>query len=468
MTLRTRLKVALALVAVVLGLVVVLVPRVVERAQLEQIDNQLRAALPVARGQFDGPPPGTASIPSRPDQPFSDIYVATVSVDGTRTVVAESRYAVGDAPLVPMTTSPPGQPQFESVGSLDDGAVSWRAVAVPVPDTEDRILLAIPLDQVERTTNDVRTALVAGGLAVFAMLLLAGWWVLRLGLRPIAEVTEVAEAIASGERERRAAEERGQTEAAHLARAVNTMLDQRIAAEDRLRQFVADASHELRTPVAAIRGFTDLYRAGALTDDVAVDEAMRRIGQESRRMGVLVEDLLLLAGFDQGRPLDVAPVDLEPLLADVVLDASATHPSREVALDVGSDLVVDGDEARLRQVFANLLGNALKYGGPDADVRITARRHDDICAIEVADDGVGMDADEVAHAFDRFWRADSSRVRTQSGAGLGLSIVKAIVDAHNGMISIDSAPSAGTRVRVALPCAATPTANPQGVPSVSA
>jgi two-component system OmpR family sensor kinase len=145
------------------------------------------------------------------------------------------------------------------------------------------------------------------------------------------------------------------------------------------------------------------------------------------------------------------PVDLQPLLADAVLDASATHPSRQVTLDAGSDLVVAGDDAPLRQVFANLLGNALKYAGDGATIAITARRHGDICSVDVADDGAGMTADEVAHAFDRFWRADSSRVHNHSGAGLGLSIVRAIVEAHRGTITIDSAPSKGTRVIVTLP-----------------
>jgi two-component system OmpR family sensor kinase len=452
-TLRTRLKVALALVAVVLGLVVLFVPRAVERAQLEQVDNQLEAALPIARGQMDIPPPpgGPVAAPPSGSASFSDIYIAAVAPDGTRTVVVESRNAPDRAPAAPSSISTPGNLQFETVDTLGNGSGSWRTVVVPIGSPDSNLILAIPLDQVQATTNDVRWALAAGGLAVFAMLLLAGWWVLRLGLRPIAEVTDVADAIVAGERNRRASEGHGQTEAAHLARAVNTMLDQRISAEDRLRQFVADASHELRTPVAAILGFTDLYRAGALADGDSMDQAMRRIGQESRRMGDLVEDLLLLAGLDQGRPLDLAPVDLGVLLDDVVLDASATHPSRCVVLDAEPGLIVNGDDARLRQVFANLLGNALKYGGPSADIRITARRLGDVCAIEVADDGVGMDADAVAHAFDRFWRADTARVHGQSGAGLGLSIVRAIVEAHHGMIAIDSAPSAGTRVRVALP-----------------
>jgi two-component system, OmpR family, sensor kinase len=469
-TLRTRLAIALVLVAAVLGLVVLLVPRAVERAQIDQLDSQLAAVVPIARGQVPGPRPvgGSGPVPQGPGG-FSDVYVASVGADGTRSVIVTSRYAADREPAPTDQVSRPPSFEIETVGSLDGNGGSWRALQVVSPGSDGGLLLAIPLDQVETTTNDVRWTLAVGGLAVLAMLVLAGWWVLRLGLRPIADVTAVADAIAAGDRHRRATAGHGNTEADQLARAVNTMLDQRNAAEDRLRQFVADASHELRTPVAAIRGFTDLYRAGGLTDDDALDQAMRRIGQESKRMGVLVEDLLLLAGLDQGRPLELSTVDVGALLADVVLDASATHPSRQVVLDVADDLVVIGDDARLRQVAANLLTNALTYAGPSASIRITGRRIDDVCAIEVADDGVGMDADTLAHAFDRFWRGDESRARSESGAGLGLSIVRAIVDAHGGLITITSAPGAGTQVRVAVPVGAVePSANPQGVSSVSA
>ena len=454
MTLRSRLTVALVVVTGVLTLVVLLVPRAVHRAQLDQVDKQLSAALPVARGRLAaGPlpvPPGQGPNQDQQAASFSDLYVANVRADGTRLVIVASRNAGVREPTLPALSTAPEEPSFDTVGSTNGGVGRWRAVLLRGPNGSDRLLLAVPLDQVEATTDDVRWALVGGGLAVFAVLLLAGWWVLHLGLRPIAEVTHVADAIADGERNRRAIEVRGGTEAARLARAVNTMLDQRLVAEDRLRQFVADASHELRTPVAAIRGFTDLYRCGGLADGEALGQAMRRIGQETLRMGGLVDDLLLLASLDQGRPLDTAPVDISALLADAALDASATHPSRQVTVDAQQGLIIAGDEARLRQVFANLLANALTHAGPDASVRVTARSADAVCTIEIADDGLGMDADSVAHAFDRFWRGDVSRVRNRSGSGLGLSIVQAIVEAHRGRIALDSTPAGGTRVRIAL------------------
>jgi two-component system OmpR family sensor kinase len=340
-----------------------------------------------------------------------------------------------------------------TVGSADGAPGMWRTATVAGPDPGSTVVVATPLDRVRSTTGNVRWALLAGGGAVLAVLVVIGWWVTRLGLRPIAEVTEVANAIASGQRDRRAESHAGNTEADRLAREVNSMLDQLVAVEDRLRVFVSDASHELRTPVTAIKGFTDLYRNGDLAGDGELDEAMRRIGQESRRMEALVDDLLLLARLDEQRPLEPSDVDLTSIINDAVLDAAATHPSRTVTADCGSGLVVPGDEARLRQVLGNLVGNALVHAGPGATVRISAHALAGVVAIEVADDGIGLDADGASHAFDRFWRSDTGRVRSRAGAGLGLSIVRAIVEAHGGRVTLDTAPGRGTRVRVALPAA---------------
>jgi two-component system OmpR family sensor kinase len=316
-----------------------------------------------------------------------------------------------------------------------------------------RILVAVSLQQADATMDKVRLTVFGVGAGILLAIGLAGWWVLRLGLRPIAEVTEVADAITAGDRSRRLPVRDLRTEAGHLGRAFNVMLDEHQAGEDRLRRFVADASHELRTPVAAIRGFADLYRAGALDDPATLNEAMRRIGGESARMAGLVEDLLLLARLDEGRPLEAAPVDLSGVLRDAAFDASATHPTRTVTAEVVDDLTVVGDEARLRQVLANVVQNALTHAGADASVVVRGRRQGDLCIVEVADDGAGMPTEEAVMAFDRFWRADRSRARNANGAGLGLSIVRAITEAHGGRVALDSAPDRGTTVRVVLPAA---------------
>jgi two-component system, OmpR family, sensor kinase len=296
-------------------------------------------------------------------------------------------------------------------------------------------------------------ALLVGRLVVLAAVIAAGWWVLRRGLRPIAEVTRVAEAILAGDRSRRVADRVGipGTEAAHLAGALNLMLDQQQATEDQLRRFIADAAHELRTPVAAIAGFTDLYRQGAIQAG-QLDDVMRRIGQEASRMRCLVEDMLLLARLDEGPSLDRAPVDVGSLVADAVLDASASHPSRPLRLVGDTTAHVIGDEARLRQVVAILVSNALTY--TEGEVTIALEAAADRAVLVVSDQGPGLDPEAVAHVFDRFWRGDTARKR--SGTGLGLPIARGIVEAHGGTITLTSSPSGGTQVRVVLPAAVGP------------
>jgi two-component system, OmpR family, sensor kinase len=294
-------------------------------------------------------------------------------------------------------------------------------------------------------------ALLAGRLVVLAAIIAAGWWVLRRGLRPIAEVTRVAEAIVAGDRSRRVEVGVPGTEAAHLAGALNLMLDQQQATEDQLRRFIADASHELRTPVAAIAGFTDLYRQDAIQAE-QLDDVMRRIGQEASRMRCLVEDMLLLARLDEGRPLDRAPVDVGPLVADAVLDASASHPSRPLRVVGDTSARVIGDEARLRQVLAILVTNALTH--TQGEVTIALETAADRTVIVVSDQGLGLGPEAVAHVFDRFWRGDVARER--GGSGLGLPIARGIVEAHGGTITLTSSPSSGTSVRVVIPAAEGP------------
>ena len=293
-------------------------------------------------------------------------------------------------------------------------------------------------------------ALLVGRLAVLAAVIAAAWWVLRCALRPIGEVTRVAEAVLAGDRSRRVAVGFAGTEAAHLAGALNLILDQQQATEEQLRRFIADASHELRTPVAAIAGFTDLYRQGAIQPEQLAD-LMRRIGQEAARMRGLVEDLLLLARLDEGRPLDRAPVNPAALVADAILDASATHPSRTLRVvgPTNTDAYVLGDQARLRQVLAILVSNALTHTRGAVTITLDAAAGGPV--VVVGDQGPGMDREAVARAFDRFWRGDVARER--GGSGLGLAIAQAIVEAHGGTITLTSSLSSGTHVRVALPAA---------------
>jgi two-component system OmpR family sensor kinase len=255
--------------------------------------------------------------------------------------------------------------------------------------------------------------------------------------------------------------------------------------EERMRQFVADASHELRTPLTAIRGYAEYYRQrGGATGNGArqaapasaepdlaygrlsepdVDRIMQRVEQESARMGVLVEDMLLLARLDQQRPLERRPVDLLTLAADAVQDARMIAPQRKIELTVGrgAAFLVLGDEARLRQVITNLMSNALSHtpDGTPIDVRILAHGPDGrlpvpSVTIEVDDHGPGLSKEQADRVFERFYRADQARGRKTGGAGLGLAIVAALVDAHGGAVGVDTAPGSGAMFWITLPLAA--------------
>ena len=230
---------------------------------------------------------------------------------------------------------------------------------------------------------------------------------------------------------------------------IEAAFGERQQSEDRLRRFVADASHELRTPLTSIRGYAELHRRRMLAPD-AVDDAMRRIEGEAIRMGTLVDDLLLLARLDQGRSLTVEPVDLAAVAADAVRDLQAVAPERTVALRADNPVVVNGDTVRLHQVVANLLANARVHTPAGTAVTVTVAAEGADAVLRVADDGPGLEPDVAARVFDRSFRGD--RTNAPAGSGLGLSIVAAIVAAHNGSVSVDSTPGAGSEFIVRLRC----------------
>ena len=248
------------------------------------------------------------------------------------------------------------------------------------------------------------------------------------------------------------------TEVGRVGAAINRMLGHiasaltaREASEKKVRTFVADASHELRTPLASIRGYSELTRRGGhtLPDDVV--HALARIESESVRMTSLVEDLLLLARLDDGRSLEELPVDLAPLLTDVVSDAHAAGQDHDWTLNLPTEpLVVHGDSARLHQVFANLATNARVHTPAGTVVTVTARRDGDTVEVTVADNGPGVEPSVLANVFERFARGDTSRSRVAGSTGLGLAIVDAVVSAHGGIVSVDSA-QGSTAFTVQLP-----------------
>jgi two-component system OmpR family sensor kinase len=263
--------------------------------------------------------------------------------------------------------------------------------------------------------------------------------------------------IAGGDLSHRVEVEDQATEVGQLGQALNAMLSHiessfaaKEASEQRLRQFVADASHELRTPLTSIRGYAELYRSGAVSSPEDVARVMRRIESEGKRMGHLVEDLLLLARLDQGRPLRMEPVDLVALVEDAVMDALAASPDREIAYAHDPEAWVSGDADRLQQVAENLLANARTHTPAGTPVRVELRAAEDAVSLSVADEGPGIDPRDAERIFDRFYRADSSRARSSGGVGLGLSIVASIVEAHGGTVRIEATPGAGAIFTISL------------------
>ncbi|MBE3075055.1 MAG: HAMP domain-containing histidine kinase [Actinobacteria bacterium] len=355
-----------------------------------------------------------------------------------------------------------------------DGEMRWRVVPGQLRDGSATFAVAVPLRGVDTTVQRMLSFAILTGLAVIASCALLGWYGVRRAFRPLTQIEDTAAAIATGDLTRRIPEPTAQDEVASLSRSLNAMLAQieqsfavREASEERMRQFVADASHELRTPLAAVRGYAELYRQGAVTQPEDVTSTMRRIEDESIRMGGLVEDLLLLTRLDSQRPLERGPVDLTVLAADAVQDARALDPTRQVRLlGLSGDLeptTIEGDEPRLRQVVTNLVGNAVNHtpAGTDIDIAVGSGASGR-ARLEVRDHGGGVDPVKARRVFERFYRADPSRGRDNGGGnGLGLAIVAAIVSAHGGQVGVAATPGGGATFVVDLP------ANSQPDPSLA-
>ena len=394
-----------------------------------------------------------------PARPPSNFYVQGVDTGGDVWMAINDRKA---QPALPDSNDVGSTPV--TVGSVGDSGVRWRAVSVRGSNGE-LITVAIDLSDVQSTVRSLIWLQIAIGAAVLVVLGIVGYWVVHRSLRPLVEIEQTAAAIAGGHLESRVPQGDPGTEVGQLALALNGMLTQiqRAVAlsdasaeharnsEDRMRRFITDASHELRTPLTTIRGFAELYRQGAASD---VEMLMSRIESESRRMGVLVEDLLLLAQLDAQRPLERSRVDLLALASDAVHDAQSIAPARRINLEIvdgpGTPEVI-GDEARLRQVLGNLVANALRHTPDSTPVTVRVGTVSEDAVLEVQDEGPGMEQADAQRVFERFYRTDSSRARASGGTGLGLSIVDSLVAAHGGRVTLTTAPGQGCRFRVSLP-----------------
>jgi two-component system, OmpR family, sensor kinase len=358
-------------------------------------------------------------------------------------------------------TEPGAPPEPFTTGSIT-GDGEWRVVVVASRVEPSRIaVLGISLDGVDATLRQSRNIQIAGTLAVLAALGLVSFWVMRLGVHPIAAMADTAEKITEGDLSKRVEHPDETTEAGRLGAAFNAMLSRiqeafraREDSEARVRQFAADASHELRTPLTSIRGYAELWRAGGLKKPDELADAMGRIEGEATRMGLLVDELLNLARLDQEEsPLNFTDVDLGGLATDAVGDARVVEPDRPVAIAIDGDapVVVRGNEPALRQVLANLLANVRAHTPPKTPALVTVTRNGEHAVLAVADEGPGMHDDVAAHVFERFYRADKARARAAGGTGLGLAIVESIARAHGGSVSVASAPGEGARFEIKLP-----------------
>jgi signal transduction histidine kinase len=473
----------LALVAVALALIGLASVAALNGYLVNRLDSQLEA---VARqptrppGEFRREPDGRGSGPPSP------FLIQYRDADGKVVGTVSAPLNEGQPPEVPddsaWLAANAGEPVTVPAAGGDG---RWRVLVHEAgPGTK---VVAASLEGIDSTTRQLRLIDLVVSLVVLVAVAGVGAAIVRASLRPLVEIEQTARAIAAGDLTRRVPERDPRTEVGRLGRALNTMLAQIESAfgaraaseasarrseeaarrsEDRMRRFVADASHELRTPLTTIRGFAELYRQGAGRDPAELDRLMRRIEDQAAGMGLLVEDLLLLARLDQQRPLERSPVDLLALAAEAVNDARAVAPDRRIELvlgsgegggDVATALIVLGDEQRLRQVLANLVGNALTHtpAGSPVEVRVGAAPLDGRpgAAVEVVDHGPGLTPEQAERVFERFYRADPARSHADGGTGLGLSIVAALVAVHGGTVQVDSVPGRGARFRVVLPLA---------------
>jgi two-component system OmpR family sensor kinase len=438
--------------------------RLLRNYLVDRVDEQLAEGVREIEAGNEVPRPGGPYVPSQFD-------LTVLDADGTEQWSVPSTLT-SSRPDIPDLTIEETAERAHQPFTVDaaDGDGRWRALALPRDDGAGSAVIATNLDEVDATVKRLVQIDVLVGITVLAGLALVGVSVVRTALRPLGEIEVTAAAIGRGDLGRRVPDHHPGTEMGRLSRALNAMLEQverafraqarsearARSSEQRMRRFVADASHELRTPLTSIRGFAELHRQGAVTDPDDVSDLLRRIEGESERMGLLVDDLLLLARLDQQRPMEKSPVDVGEVARQAVEAARAADPERRVTLDApASPLTVDGDAARLHQVLANLLDNARAYSpaGSPVSVRVAGVEQDGLpfVAVEVTDRGQGLTSDQATRVFERFYRTDAARSRAQGGTGLGLSIVAAITEAHGGTVEVDSTPGEGSTFRVLLP-----------------
>jgi two-component system OmpR family sensor kinase len=480
MSLRARLLVGMV-VLVAAGLAAAAVVTYEEQRSflLDRVDQQVESALvplsfglrtPAATGTqgsrrsltrqppFARRPGALRPASALPPGTFGEILSADGRVLRRRTFT----YGERTGPLPSFPSRPPlsrsgAAPRLFTVSSSPDGA-SYRAAAFRVG--SNTALVAVPLREAQLTLHRLVKveAMVAG--AVILALVALGWLVIRVGLQPLERIGRVASEIAGGDLSRRVATADQRTEVGRLGRSLNEMLAQierafaaRQLSENHLRGFLADASHELRTPLASIRGYAELFRMGAADDPETLTRAMARIESEAARMGVLVEDLLLLAQLDQVPEPRRQPVTLGELVTHAAHDTRVIAPERDVHVDIEQDATVLGDPNQLGQLLANLSRNAVLHTPEESPIELRLSTRPGYAVLEVRDHGPGVPHEpaETEQLFERFSRSEGGRQRGKGGSGLGLAIVRAIARAHGGEVSATNAAGGGALFTVQLP-----------------
>jgi two-component system OmpR family sensor kinase len=430
---------------------------------LDRSDVQLRSFASVA-----------SRIMSNPDAPLlqgaqqtlpTQFLVEVVSADGKAQVAGGSQRGADGPVLTAAQLGDTGTP-FTTTAA-HSSSESWRVLIQPLSGGQ-HLVTAYSLDDLNSTVSRLEVAdAIAGGIAI-ALLALVGLPLVRASLGPLARIESTAAAIARGDLSRRIDHPTGNTEVGRLAAALDTMLSiieaayqarahgeaRAIRSEERMREFAADASHELRTPLTSVQGLAEYgLQQGTAASQQELLRLMALIARESGRMGRLVEDLLLLARLDAGRPLELRPADLASIAAEAVQAARVVHPDRPVTLVAAEPVIVLADDGRLRQVIDNLLSNAVKHTPDGSPVTVTVTSAAGSGELSVADTGPGLTQDQAARVFERFYRTDEDRGRARGGAGLGLAIAASLTAAHGGQIGVDTAPGRGATFFVRLPLA---------------
>ena len=441
---------------------------------LDRVDKTLEAghaqveqtAFPNQGRPGSGPAPGGREPPRGSSPPGGIDWYQVRTLSGN-VVTGGFLVGGGSAPKLPheirlpaTAHGPNGERTSYFTVSSANGSTSYRVRASIEPQQPSRVfIVATSLADVYDTLHRLLLIELVVTVAALAAIAGLGLWVVRLGLRPLREIESTASAIAAGDLSRRVERAEPRTEVGRLGLSLNAMLAQiesafkaREASENRLRRFVADASHELRTPLAAVRAYAELFSRGAANrpDDLA--RSMSGISRETERMSLLVDDLLLLARLDEGRPLEREPVSLDEVVGEAVDAARVVDAERPVSLDVEQATVI-GDHDRLRQVVDNLFANVRAHTPPATPVAVSLHRVDGNAELSVSDTGPGLTEEEAAQVFERFYRVDTSRTRASGGVGLGLSIVAAVAEAHGGVATARPTPGGGATFVVAIPLA---------------